>query len=420
MSSPPQVPPAEPGPLPPPLRVVALFATLLCIVSWLIAWLAWMHGAMEAGGMWPHAGDRFTDLFHYDAIFPLFHQARFFTGSERFAYPGPSALIYLAFLHLGHLRLPCFIALSALLLLAPGIPFARALAKRHLRLAHAIAFTALMVLTSWPLLFLIERGNIEVAVILLTFLGAALFWRDSPWLAAVCWGLAASLKIYPAILLAMYLSRSQWRLFVLGLATFAAALWLSFWYIGPTVSLAAHGTLSGIGGFVETYADHYRRFELGHDHSFLGFIKTPLALRPLHIDSNVSWVSHTYLLLASLATAILWFGPVRRLPRINRYLLLSLAMVALPPVSFDYTLMHLYPGFCLLVLLAVESPYLPRQIPALGKLLACYTLLLSSENFLFLHGLHLNGPIKAVALFVACTLLIRHPLPEPSRPPLTA
>ena len=354
-----------------------------------------------------------TDLTHYDRVFPFVHQLRFFTGAERFAYPAPAAVLYDTLLHLGRLRLPAFFAFTLLLALVPAGLFARALLARHLPARAVAIFAACLVLTSWPLLFLLERGNIEAVLVLLTLLGSLAFWRRQPVPAAVCWGCAASLKIYPVVLLVLFLHRRQILALAAGLGTTVLSLLLSFWFIGPTISIAAHGTLHGISGFVGSYAAHSRHDELMHDHSFLAFFKAPLAVQHLHLSSDVSRLTHVYFVVAGV-TIILLYPRFRQLPALNQYILVMIAMVALPPVSYDYTLLHLYPAFALLVFLLLSRRRESRHDQAahvLSRLFLCFTLLFASENFLFYLGLHLNGMIKAAALFWAAILLLRFPLP---------
>ena len=355
--------PANLNRLPPLLRSFCLWSLFLTVCSWIVAILVWASGRAEQGGMWPHEGERFTDLTHYDQIFLFLHRASFFTGAERFAYPAPAAVLYDLLLHLGHLRLAAFLTFTLLLGIIPALAFGRALRRRGLTVPPTATFIAILVLTSWPLLFLLERGNIECVVILFTFAGAALFWHRRSLPAAIFWGLAASLKIYPIVLLLLFLTRKQRSAALAGIFTFASSLLLSFWFVGPSIRLAALGTIHGIGGFVSTYAMTTRIFELRFDHSYFAFFKAPLAIRHLHVNPDVGLLSRAYLILFGLSAIAVYCLRVRHLPRLNQFILLSIAMVSLPPVSYDYTLLHLYPAFALLTFLALE-PHPRSTTPA--------------------------------------------------------
>ena len=394
-----------------PLTNFVIVSWLLTTLSWVVAILVRRAGFDDRGGMWSRYDDRFADLTHYDAVFPYLHQQQFFTGSERFAYPAPAAVVYDALMRLDPHRLAFFLGFTVLLALVSTIVFGRKLLTSGLSVRFVSVLLGTAFLTSWPLLFLLERANLESLLVLLTMSGAVAFWHNRPGLAAFLWGLAAALKIYPAVLLVLFLYRRRLRAFWIGAVTASGTLLLSFWFVGPTIAIAAGGTVQGISGFVGSYATRSREWELRHDHSFLAFLKQPLAIHRLHFSSDVGHLSAFYFIAAVCAVVLVYFTRFRRLPDLNQYILVVLAMVSLPPVSYDYTLMHLYPSFGLLILLLLQSERAQKPIAVLGPLFWCFTLILASENFVFWIAFHMNGMIKAGALFWAAVLLIRHPLP---------
>ncbi len=395
----------------PALMRMFVWVSVLCMaLSWLVAVLVWRRGGLNGGGMWALEDDRFADLVHYDGIFPLLHTRAFFTGAERFAYPAPSAVVYDGILHLGPHRLGIYLAVTVLLAVLASVVFGRRLVREGLAPGQTVVFLGAALLGSWPLLFLLERANIELILIALTVLGSLCFWRGKMTAAALLWGLAASMKIYPAVLLILFLRNGRLRAFWLGLVTLCGTMLASWEFVGPTVAVAALGTLHGIGGFVGSYATHSREWELRHDHSFLAFIKEPLALHSMHLSMDVSRISLVYFAVVAIGVPMLYVRLFRRLPELNRYLLAMIAMVTLPPVSFDYTLVHLYFGFGLVVLLLLRSERTSTALPVLRPIFWCFALIFASENFVYYLGLRLNGMIKAAALFWMATLLFRHHL----------
>ena len=52
--------------------------------------------------------------------------------------------------------------------------------------------------------------------------------------------------------------------------------------------------------------------------------------------------------LIAVGALLIYFGRIIRLPRINQIVILLTLSILLPPVSGDYTLVHLYPGWLLL------------------------------------------------------------------------
>ncbi len=398
--------------LPPELRWFLWVSGVFAALSWTVAIWLWRAGYKVLGGMWAAPDDRFTDLTHYDAIFPYLHTELFFTGQERFAYPAPAAVLYDALLHVTTHRLLLSFAIAAVLAVVSAVLFGRKLVSRGIGAGSATALVVGTVVFSWPLLFLLERGNIELFLIVLTFAGAWAFWRDQTTAAAVLWGAAGAIKLYPLLLLALFCYRSQIRALLAGVVTAVAVLVGSFWFVGPTIGDAARGTVAGLVGFVGTYATKSREGELRHDHSFLAFVKQPLAIHRLHFSSDVHSLGTGYAAVAVLACVVLYFARFRRLPALNQYALVMIAIVALPPVSYDYTLVHLYPSFGLLILLLLALRREGRDAGTVRTLLWCFTLIFASENFAMWLAFHMNGMVKAAALFWAGVVLLRTPLPK--------
>ena len=96
---------------------------------------------------------------------------------------------------------------------------------------------------------------------------------------------------------------------------------------------------------------------------------------------------------------------VRILPFLNRLIFLTAAMVCLPPVSFTYTLVHLY--LPMLLLLATLTASAKRPTPTALAALALLLFLMLPLVSLTVLGYLPTGPIQAVALLallVVCTL----------------
>ena len=398
--------------LPGPLRIFAVIATLVMAASWTIA-LLFPVDPMRwylTKGMWPRYDDWFADLYHYDTTFSYLHTTAFFTCLERFAYPAPSAVPYFLFREAGSYRLVAFLVLAMWVAIVAALLFARALVRSGVSRAGAGIFALTVLLTSWPLLFLIERANIELVVLCFTLGGSLAYWRGHTRWAAVLWGLAASMKIYPVLLLALFLKRRHLGTLALGLLSFATSLLLSFWWVGPTIPIAAVGSVHGITGFVSTYA-YQARIEIGYDHSFLAAIKSPLAIHRLHIGPKaMGLIGHLYVYAVLLSACVAYLIRVRHLPQFNRFAVFSIAMIALPPVSYDYTLCHLYAAFALTTLVLVRGLGSGRVPPGPRPLFWCFLVLFTSQTVVFYQTVHPNGVIKAVTLLTALVLLIRYPI----------
>ena len=88
---------------------------------------------------------------------------------------------------------------------------------------------------------------------------------------------------------------------------------------------------------------------------------------------------------------------IRKLPLLNQILALSVCAVLLPPVSFDYTLVHLLVPVGLLCLYTAPMPW--RAVAGLRLCLVCFALIFNVDAFVSLHW-RLAGEFRAVVLVV--------------------
>jgi len=390
--------------------------------SWLYGILGYRYNHRYTSiSVWSiYKDDVFGDFYHYSKLFSLFHTESFFQSQDRFAYPAPAAVIYHVLYSLGRHQLGIYLTFTLLTALVAGYLFFRSLVRAGIASSRAGIFVAGVLLSSWPLVFVCQRANIEVTIWVLASLGIWALLRERPMLAAVLFGLAASIKIYPILLLLLLLSRRMIYAFALGLLVFALSLLFSFWYVGPTISIALHGTLNGITGFIGNYAATAHHNELQADHSFLAAIKSVFSIHKLGF-SNFTVLTHLYIPLAAIGAALLFFLRVQFLPVANRILFVMICMVALPPVSYDYTLIHLYVPFALIALTVVHCTQSRTTLSGLEPVLACFAVLFTPQLFLFYNSLHLNGTLKAIALACLLLLLVRYPFVCTSEhPALTA
>jgi len=384
--------------------------------SWLFAHLYYQRTGLENATLWSHdPSDAFGDFSHYSDLFGDFHTADFFFNrDDAFAYPAPAAVVYFWLYHMGPHQLGIFLGGILLSAFAAASLFTRSLIRTGVAPAQSALFAVGAVLTSWPLLFLFERANIELVLWLLAALGLWALLRNHPILAAVLFGLTASIKIYPLVLLALLFSRRHRWAFLTGMSAFGLSLLLSCWFVGPTISIAFHGALNGVIGFVGNYAATAHS-ELRFDHSFLATIKQ-FTSHHLWMHYDFSTLSHIYVPVVAVGATLLFLLRVNSLPLINRMLFVTICMVALPPVSYDYTLVHLYIPFALLVLAGVRAAQTQTDLPGLKPALACFALLFTPQLFLFYGALNLNGVLKSAALAGLLILLARHPFSSHESP----
>ena len=371
-------------------RLVYLFAALAAIL--------WLLGLFSPHGVLFPDGPNFEDILVYQGRFTLFHTAKFFTSKRfsGFAYPGGCAPFYEAFYKTSN-PVETYLVLAAIATL-----LALALTWFYLRRNQASSLFPAFLLLSFPLVFLIQRANIELILWIVVALGIVTYRRGYAIPAAMLFGIAASMKLYPIFLLGLFLKRRRdLPAFAAGLVTAIAAMAFAIEYTGPTFFIATKGFFTGVDRFQDHYVDAVSHVEILFDHCLFSPFKYWAFT---HHTSPAPWKS-TYYLVAGVLALALYFFRVRILPSLNRRRLLVTAMVALPPVSFTYTLVHLYVP--LLLLLGALATTRSRPNPTAVAALACLL-------FLMLPIVSLNaiqpfptGPLQACALFallVLCSL----------------
>jgi hypothetical protein len=372
-------------------RLIYLFAALAAIL-WLLPLLT-THPILFP------SGPNFEDILVYKGRFTLYHSAKFFTSRaySAFAYPAGAAPIYALFYATSD-------ATTTYLLLA-AVATLSAFTAAFLYLRHHAATKLFLplLLFSFPLIFLIQRANIELTLWLIVALGIVAYRRNLAILAAVLFGIAAAIKLYPILLLGLFLkpkaarSRQDLPAFTTGVLTFILATATAIATTGPTFAVAAHGFFTGVDKFQGHYVDTVSKVEIAFDHCLFSPIKYLAYTQHL---SPAPWRSTYYVCAALLALAL--FLRVRTLPFLNRIVFLVAAMVCLPPVSFTYTLVHLYLPMLLLLgaLLTTAKPPPPTAMAALALLLFLTLPLVSLRVLTPIP----TGPIQSFALLALLVL----------------
>ncbi len=115
-----------------------------------------------------------------------------------------------------------------------------------------------------------------------------------------------------------------------------------------------------------------------------------------------------YVVVVALVGVTLWIFRIRHLPVANQVLALTVAAILLPPVSIEYTLLHLYLPWSMLVLIAIQGREPESAIR--GPLLLAFALLgvmLSPLTELWLLGWGLSGELKAILLLLLFGLALQ-------------
>jgi hypothetical protein len=387
--------------------------TALLLAFAILASILWLLPLFSPHSVLFPGGPNYADILVYKGRFTVYHSLKFFTSRafSGFAYPPGAAPIYEFFYQTSN-ALATYLTLATITALA-----ALTAAWLYLRRNGIARLFPLLLLFSFPLVFLIQRANIEIVLWIVVALGIVAYRRSTPLPAGVLFGLAASVKLYPIFLLGLFLKRrSQLPAFFVGLTTAILALIAATAYTGPTFLQAASGFTTGLGRFQDHYVETVSSVELIFDHSLFAPLKYQAYLQ--HI-SPAPW-THIYYLIAG-TFALLLFLRVRTLPAINRIVFLVAAMVSLPPVSFTYTLVHLYLPLLLLLGLIAAS----RTVPPPTAIVVLALLLFLLLPLMAVQALHNGtppwptGPMQSCALLAILVLTALTPWHGPSAPQRT-
>jgi hypothetical protein len=350
----------------------------------------------------------FADFFEFRVRFYQFGNPGFFTQTRDFMYPPAMVLPLRAFYATAHpfWAFPVFLLASGAFF---TFGFFRVLRNQGVTIPPAVLLALGVAITSYPYLFLLQRGNTEVFIWITVTLGLWSFYRGHYAWAAICFGLATALKLYPFIFFSLFLPRRRYREIVLGAFVTVAVTLIALRALTPHISYAFHWDLNQLQAFGKYYAASTA--DLGYDHSFFGLVK--LATLPWHPD--LTPLVRPYTRLVAVSCLALYFGRIWKLPLANQILILSVLSVSIPPVSYDYTLVSLYAPIAILCILALRLPDDKQRI--LIPYFMLYAAILTPQSYIIFHGARFGAQLRAICLLALLILALRKPLPaQPTCP----
>jgi hypothetical protein len=373
-----------------------------------VAWVE--HRAGVSRYNWdPLSDPLFGDLMEYPGTYQWLHTAAFFLNVTArpvpyplyspVAYP-PFGAMVLAVIYSAASPVMRYLEVAAVWLAVVLWGVGRALIRIGIGGVTATLFPLTMVLISFPIVRLVHEGNVELVLWMLTATGVWAYLKDSRCgddAAAVLWGLAAAMKLYPAVLLLLLLPRRRWRAFALGVAAFVGATVLALWWLGPTMGVAWRGSLENVFGYQGVRAGEWSLRELAANHSAFTVVK----LAAMMTGVPLARLTLPYYAFGAVAMGAAFFGRLWRMPEANQLLAVTAFMVMFPPVSYFHTLVHLYAPLLVLLFVAIRAERAGVQVRGLRltvmlfvPLFAAFTLFLFPRVFLF------DGLVQA-ALLVA-------------------
>ena len=378
-----------------------------------VAWIEFRAGFPRA--RWDPLAAWFLDLNEYPGTYKLLHTAAFFFNVpgaplpyplySPVAYP-PFSAVVMAPLYASSTPGAVFLTLSAVWLAVCIWGVRRALIGAGISSVTATLFPLTMVTMSFPIARLVHQGNIELVLWIFAAVGVWEFLRGWDDAAAVLWGLAAAMKLFPVVLLLLLLPRGKWRAFGVGVTTFVAATVLSLWWLGPTMEIAWRGSLQNVFGYQSVRVSEWSLRELAANHSALTLAK--LAAKLMGVP--LAGLTLPYYACGALVLGLAFFWRLWKMPVANQLLAVSVFMVMFPPVSYFHALVHLYAPLLLLLFVAIRAERAGVQVRGLKgtvmlfvPLFASWTLLTIPRVFIF------DGLVQAALLLVIFGCALRFP-----------
>jgi hypothetical protein len=367
--------------------------------------------------------NHWRDFLCWAPRFNYLHHLEFFSADPRlfwnnpaldevFMYPAPGAGLFALFYSYKAHPLFLFLGVTAGCMLAAVAIFYVKLRKAGLNTAPALKFVVLAMVFAYPFWFEYDLGNMEIVIWILMVAAMWAYFTDRMYLAAALMGIAGSVKFYPLVFLVLLWERKQYRAIGLALVVVAAMYLVCLWMIYPDLGIAWHGTQAGMQAFREKYMLPFR-FETGFDHSIYGLLKravSGLGHQPVRM-AEIHHMDKIYLLLVAAVGVMAYFVRIRHLPILNQVLALTVATILFPPLSNDYTLMHLYVPWALLVLFVLRKHGGPPT-PGLLAAFMCMAFLMSPETEFIHKGITVAGQMKCVVLIALFVISLWYPFRE--------
>jgi hypothetical protein len=400
------------GQLPDLLRRFWLRSVGAFVLMFLMVYLQGLH-ARPAARFSPLVDPIFGDLLEYIPTFQLLHTDAFFNTTS-LAYPGvaypPFGAVLYALVYSVSRPVVLYLAVAALWMGLAVWGVRRALIQHGISRVPATLFPLSILVVSFPVAGLLQRGNVELFLWIFTATGVWAYLHDRDDAAAILWACAAAAKLYPIIFLVLLLPRRKYRAFLVGVASFVLISLASMKYLGPSIPVALHGSLRNVFGYQGARAAEWTAHDLGTNHSFFSLVKAVAFLFKI----PTGHLTMPYYACGALVFAVVFFGRVRKMPVANQLLTVSLFMVMLPPISYFYTLVHLYAAWLVLVFLAIRADRVGVRIRGLSTVMLLFVPVFAAYTLLTYPGIHVwGGPVQALCLAGMFVCAVRFPFAEP-------
>lgn len=202
---------------------------------------------------------------------------------------------------------------------------------------------------TYPVLFSLDRANLDMYLFLLLFGFVVLFQKGRFVLSSLLLSMAIAMKLYPMVFIFLFIKEKKYKEIGYTIAATLCISMVSLWSYQGGFSENLQGMLSAFQGFNQDYS---RAAGLQHNVSYYGVLKLVTmgyyyAVHGIRDIAAVSTLANGILKIPYMLLVVLLFAFV--VLHVLKYeqtfwknvYLLSAAMILLPHVSFDYKLIHI-------------------------------------------------------------------------------
>jgi hypothetical protein len=246
---------------------------------------------------------------------------------------------------------------------------------------------------SYPVLFLLDRGNLECLVFICTGLFVYCYKEGKGTAAALFLSCAIAMKLYPAVFAVLFIADRRWK--PLALATvFTLVLTIS------SAALLDGGISASIAGLQHnllTFKAMYLNSLHGLQHNSSLYVPAVLAASQLSLLGIFTTVyPYLAILIFMLSAAFIMF---REEVFWKKTAILSYLIILLPQVSYDYKLIHIFLPLLLFLGSETRSRFDKTYAVMFGLLL------IPKDYYYFVADFSINGILNSL-LMVAFIVLI--------------
>jgi len=240
------------------------------------------------------------------------------------------------------------------------------------RLFIKILITFILSFMSYPFLFVVDRGNLEVWVFIVLALFMNSYLNGKYFLSILFLSMAISFKLYPAILILLFIIDKKYKYaFYACLATFIMSM-ASAALLKGGVNATIQGLKGGLSGVSSLMLYGYHGVQ--HNTSFFAPMRILFDFILIRKDvytyeNDLSFYNAYYLFAAVILLVVGGFLFTYKISLWKKVCLLVLLFISLPQISFDYKLVNLFLPLILFIKSEEETKFTPYYALIFGLLL---------------------------------------------------